>query len=102
MRFLRILFAAKTSVLRTIPLLRDARVPLAPKALAIVAALAIVSPIDIFGDIPVLGALDDVALLTLLCMIFVRFAGRYVMEPVLAAEVRVGRSRGLQPPALTT
>lgn len=89
MRLLRILFAAKTSVLRTIPLLRDARVPAALKVLAVLAALLIVSPIDLFGDIPVLGALDDVALLTLLCMVFVRVAGRHVIEPEFPDPIRV-------------
>lgn len=80
MRLLRLLFAAKTAIFRTFPLVRDARVPLALKLIAVAVALFIVSPIDIFGDIPVLGALDDAALLTLLCMWFVSQAGRHATK----------------------
>jgi uncharacterized membrane protein YkvA (DUF1232 family) len=82
MRPLRLLLAAKTAIFRTFPLMRDARVPLVLKAAAGLIALLVISPIDIFGDIPVLGMLDDVALLSLLCMLFVRLAGKHVMEPV--------------------
>jgi uncharacterized membrane protein YkvA (DUF1232 family) len=81
MKFLRLFFAAKTAIFRTVPLLRDARVPTSLKLLAAGIGLLIISPIDIFGDIPVLGALDDVALLTLLCMWFVAQAARH-LEPV--------------------
>ena len=81
MRILRLLFAAKTAVFRTVPLLRDARVPLALKLVAAAIALLVISPLDLFADVPVLGALDDAALLTLLCMWFVSRAARYV-EPV--------------------
>lgn len=84
MRLLRLLFAAKTAIFRTFPLVRDARVPLALKLIAVAVALLIVSPIDVLGDIPVLGALDDAALLTLLCMWFVGQAGRHAAKsPVL-------------------
>jgi uncharacterized membrane protein YkvA (DUF1232 family) len=38
----------------------------------------VISPIDVFSDIPVLGALDDAALLTLLCMWFVGQASKHV------------------------
>jgi uncharacterized membrane protein YkvA (DUF1232 family) len=81
MRILRLLFAAKTAIFRTVPLLRDARVPLSLKLLAAAMALLVISPLDLFGDVPVLGALDDAALLTLLCMWFVSQAARHV-EPV--------------------
>lgn len=81
MRILRLLFAAKTAIFRTVPLLRDARVPLSLKLVAAAIGLLVISPLDLFGDLPVLGALDDAALLTLLCMWFVSQAGRHV-EPV--------------------
>jgi uncharacterized membrane protein YkvA (DUF1232 family) len=81
MRLFRLLLAAKAAIVRTIPLMRDARVPVALKLAALAVALLVISPIDLFGDIPVLGALDDAALLTLLCMWFVGQAGRHV-EPV--------------------
>ena len=78
---MRLFFAAKTAIFRTVPLMRDARVPLALKLVAAAIALLVVSPIDIFGDIPVLGALDDAVLLTLLCVWFVSQAAKCV-EPV--------------------
>lgn len=81
MRILRLLFAAKTAIFRTVPLLRDARVPLSLKLVAAAMGLLVISPLDLFGDVPVLGALDDAALLTLLCMWFVSQAARHV-EPV--------------------
>ncbi|MBV8147732.1 MAG: DUF1232 domain-containing protein [Candidatus Eremiobacteraeota bacterium] len=81
MRLLRLLFAAKTALFRTVPLLRDARVPLSLKLIVAAIGLLVISPIDLFGDVPVLGALDDAALLTLLCMWFVSQAARYV-DPV--------------------
>ena len=78
MRVMRLLIAAKTAIFRTVPLMRDVRVPLALKLVAGAIALLVISPIDIFSDIPVLGALDDAALLTLLCMWFVARASRHV------------------------
>ncbi len=78
---MRLLLAAKTAIFRTVPLMRDARVPFALKLIAVTFGLLVISPIDIFGDIPVLGALDDAALLALLCVWFVSQAGRHV-EPV--------------------
>lgn len=67
--------------------MRDVRVPLALKASTVAAALLIISPIDVFGDIPGLGLLDDAALLSLLCYWFVRLASRHI-EP-LPQMVRV-------------
>ena len=81
MRPLRLVLAARAAIVRTVPLMRDARVPLVLKAAACFAAVLVVSPLDLFADVPVLGMLDDVALLSLLCMLFVHIAGRHV-EPV--------------------
>jgi uncharacterized membrane protein YkvA (DUF1232 family) len=81
MRLFRVFAAAWTSLPRVLPLFRDARVPVALKALAVVCGILIVSPIDIFSDIPVLGALDDAALLTMGAVWFVRLAARHV-EPI--------------------
>ena len=75
------MLAAKTAIVRTFPLMRDTRVPLVLKGIAGFIALLVISPIDVFGDVPILGMLDDVALLTLLCMWFVHQAGKHV-EPV--------------------
>jgi uncharacterized membrane protein YkvA (DUF1232 family) len=90
MRLLRLWYAAKTAIVRTVPLMRDTRVPVALKVAAIALALAVISPIDLFGDIPVLGAFDDAALLTLLCVWFVYVAGKHV-EPVPVRQ-RTGTS----------
>ena len=81
MRLFRLFTATRKSLPQVIPLMRHPRVPLALKILTGIAALLIVSPIDLFGDLPVIGALDDAALLTLAAMVFVRLAGRHV-EPV--------------------
>jgi uncharacterized membrane protein YkvA (DUF1232 family) len=81
MRLAHLLLAAKTAIFRTVPLVRDARVPTSLKLIAAAIALLVISPIDVFSDIPVLGALDDAALLTLLCMWFVAQASKHV-EPV--------------------
>ncbi|MGB8150492.1 MAG: DUF1232 domain-containing protein [Candidatus Cybelea sp.] len=81
MRLARLLLAAKTAIFRTVPLVRDARVPTSLKLIAAAIALLVISPIDVFSDIAVLGALDDAALLTLLCMWFVAQASKHV-EPV--------------------
>jgi uncharacterized membrane protein YkvA (DUF1232 family) len=81
MRLVRLLLGAKTAIFRTVPLVRDGRVPLELKLIALAIALLVISPVDLFSDIPVLGALDDAALLTLLCMWFVSQASKHV-EPV--------------------
>ena len=81
MKLMRLFLAAKTAILRTLPLVRDARVPTSLKLTAAAIGLLVISPIDVFSDIPVLGALDDAALLTLLCMWFVAQASKHV-EPV--------------------
>ncbi len=81
MKLMRLLLAAKTAIFRTVPLMLDARVPLALKLTALVIGVLVISPIDIFGDIPVLGALDDAGLLTILCVWFVSQAAKHV-EPV--------------------
>ncbi len=78
MKLLRLVVSAKTAVFRAIPLLRDARVPAVIKAAAVGAGVLVVSPIDLFSDVPVLGLLDDAALLSLVCVLFVRFASPYV------------------------
>lgn len=67
----RLFFFAAKNIKRAWPLIRDKRVPAGLKAVTGVLALLIISPLDVFGDIPVLGVLDDAVLLTLLCMLFV-------------------------------
>jgi len=90
----RIVFSALRNFRRVLPLMRDERVPLALKAGAIVTGLLVISPLDIFGDIPILGLLDDAVLLTLLATLFVALATRATMKNVTpqistAAALRV-------------
>lgn len=75
------LLGAKKAIFRTVPLMRDQRVPAALKIVTAALAVLVISPIDIFSDVPVLGVLDDAALLTLLCVWFVGQAAKHV-EPV--------------------
>lgn len=76
-------FTAWQTYRRVLPLLRDSRVPGALKIGTGALALLIISPLDIFGDIPVLGMLDDAVLLTLLAMGFVALAARFIAQPVM-------------------
>lgn len=69
---MRMLWALRSFGSRVYNLFLDRRVSPTLKGLTALAALLIVSPLDIFSDIPVLGLLDDVALLTLLAMLFVK------------------------------
>jgi uncharacterized membrane protein YkvA (DUF1232 family) len=80
MKPLRMFFAARRKLPQVLPLMRDARVPLWAKVAAALAAVLIVSPLDLLGDIPVLGLLDDVALLMLVLHLFVTF-GEQVTAP---------------------
>ena len=77
----RMLTTAAAEIPRLFPLMRDARVPLWSKiAMAALAAL-VVSPLDLLGDIPVLGLVDDATLLLFIMHLFVRFAERRVADP---------------------
>ena len=67
---------------RVLPLMRDERVPMGLKAAAVAMGLLIISPLDIFGDIPILGLMDDAVLLTLLAMLFVTLATRTLEKNV--------------------
>ena len=52
-------------------LYRDVRVPNWLKIAGVGAAVLIISPLDIFSDIPLLGAIDDIALLLMLSQLFI-------------------------------
>lgn len=84
----RLLYAAASNFKRAWPLLRDERVPGGLKAVTGVLALFIISPLDIFGDIPVLGVLDDAVLLSLLCMLFVFLATQTIEKNVTPVRRR--------------
>lgn len=84
----RLLYAAASNFKRAWPLLRDERVPGGLKAVTGILALFIISPLDIFGDIPVLGLFDDAVLLTLLCMLFVWMATQSIQKNVTPVRRR--------------
>jgi uncharacterized membrane protein YkvA (DUF1232 family) len=75
-RFLRLVRSWR-SFIAAFRLMRSNEVPLHLKLIAAALALVILSPINILGDIPLLGLFDDVALLGLLAGWFVGIAGRY-------------------------
>jgi uncharacterized membrane protein YkvA (DUF1232 family) len=87
MAFPRLLLAAGRNYKRMLPLMRDARVPTALKAGTAALGLLILSPLDVFGDIPVLGVLDDAVLLTLLCTLFVWLGTQIVEKNVTPRRV---------------
>lgn len=91
MKLFRTLARAKTSLFRVLPMMRDARVPGHLKWGAGALALLIVSPLDIFGDIPVLGLIDDAALLSILAVAFVALATKHTTKDVgvLSSELAV-------------
>ncbi len=94
MRIFRLLLAVKSSLFRTVPLMRDARVPLALKAGTVALALLIVSPVDLFSDIPGLGLLDDAALLSLVCYWFVRLASQHAQSDSVARSMALAKRPG--------
>ncbi|HEY8314812.1 MAG TPA: hypothetical protein VIG51_11690 [Candidatus Baltobacteraceae bacterium] len=85
MNILRTLFLARQGITRVVPLMRDERVPLKLKLLAAALALFILSPLNVLGDIPLLGFFDDAALLLLLSTWFVNQASKQVEKPVVPA-----------------
>jgi uncharacterized membrane protein YkvA (DUF1232 family) len=79
MRLLRIFNVARAwrKYVAAFRMLRSPRVPLRLKLIAGAVALLIVSPLNILGDIPLLGIFDDVALLSILAGWFVTAAARH-------------------------
>jgi len=96
MRVFRLLSSARTLLPRVFPLMRHPGVPLAAKVATVVGAMFIVSPLDILGDIPVIGFIDDAILLSLLGTAFVRFGeshltrtGQGRAEPKIVTPIRL-------------
>jgi len=80
MSLLRLLVTSRRTVARAYELVRDPRVPVRLKVLTAACALFILSPLNILGDIPLLGIFDDAALLLMLLSWFVRAGSRYGVE----------------------
>ena len=77
--------------MRAYRLMRRADVPAPLKLATVVLALLILSPLNILGDIPLLGIVDDVALMSLLLGWFVRVAERQQATQTLDAAEIVAR-----------
>jgi uncharacterized membrane protein YkvA (DUF1232 family) len=77
MLLFRFLLTSRQNVGRALTLLWHPQVPLRLRILLLAGAVFILSPLNILGDIPLLGILDDVALLSFLLGWFVRSAGPY-------------------------
>ena len=87
MNFFRLFFTLRTTAVRAFELIRDVRVPLRLKVLALLAAVFVLSPLNILGDIPLIGIVDDAALLALLLNWFVRAGEPYVKNARLPVTV---------------
>jgi len=77
MSLLKLLLTSRRTAVLAFALIRDARVPLRLKLTAVAALLFILSPLNILGDIPLLGIADDAVLIALLLSWFVRVASPY-------------------------
>jgi uncharacterized membrane protein YkvA (DUF1232 family) len=73
-KLFRTIASVRHEIPRIVPLFRDARVPTWAKVAAALAAVLIVSPLNLLGDIPLLGFFDDGALLLFVVHLFVSFA----------------------------
>jgi len=65
-------------------LYRDGRVPNWLKFAGVAAAVLIISPLDVFSDIPLLGPLDDIALLLMLTQFFIGMCPQGVVSELNA------------------
>lgn len=77
MGLIKLLLTLRSSSKRAFALITDARVPMRLKIMTIALALFIISPLNILGDIPLLGFFDDSVLIAYLLNWFVRSAGSY-------------------------
>lgn len=93
MKILRTLFFSRRKLMQVVPLFKDDRVPASLKGLAVVLAVLIFTPLNILGDIPVIGLFDDAALLLFLTGWFVREATKHIERNItpqtVAADLRV-------------
>jgi uncharacterized membrane protein YkvA (DUF1232 family) len=78
MNTLRIVLALRKIGAATLTALMDPRVPGRLKLIAVAAALFILSPLNILGDLPVLGIVDDIGLLALVLTWFTRASSPYL------------------------
>lgn len=70
-------------------LYRDPRVPSWLKLGGAAAAVFIISPLDILSDIPLLGPIDDIALLIMLAQFFINVSPRDVVAELNGIGERI-------------
>ena len=99
MNVFKTISTARHELPRVLPLLRDARIPLRMKIAAGLAALFIISPLNILGDIPLLGFLDDAALLLFLAHWFVGYGERTLANAAMDATGSQATMRDVSPGA---
>ena len=95
MKFFRTAWLARKGVTQILPLMRDSRVPMKLKVATVGGAALILSPINVLGYIPVIGWLDDAALLMILSNWFVRTASKHVernISPAQTGQIRPSTS----------
>jgi uncharacterized membrane protein YkvA (DUF1232 family) len=80
------LYRIRRTLVDAYRLMGDPLVPLRLKVIVLALAVLILSPLNILGDIPLLGLVDDFALLSLLANWFVRAAGRAQATAVIDAD----------------
>jgi uncharacterized membrane protein YkvA (DUF1232 family) len=76
-RFFRLALVWRKTALRALAGLVDGRVPGRLKLVAIAATLFVLSPLNLLGDIPLLGMVDDAGLMTLVMLWFARASAPY-------------------------
>jgi len=85
MNLLRTLFFSRRKLMAVLPLMKDERVPLSLKGLAVVLAILVFSPVNFLGYIPVIGLFDDAALLMFISTWFVSEATKHTVRNVSRA-----------------
>ena len=79
-------------------LLRDRRVSLFAKGLFVSGLVYAVTPMDFLPDlIPLLGQMDDLAIFTMVCRMFIQLCPRPVVDEHMARIDPEGQARSLPP-----
>jgi uncharacterized membrane protein YkvA (DUF1232 family) len=73
----RLVFALRKIAFAALAAFADRRVPVRLKLLAAAAALLVMSPLNVLGDIPLLGIIDDAGLLFWVLTWFTRASAPY-------------------------
>lgn len=92
-KLFRTLFFARRKLMAVLPLMKDERVPVSLKGLAVVLAVLVFTPVNFLGYIPVIGLFDDAALLMFISSWFVGEATKHtlrnVTSPAAMTDLRV-------------